>query len=92
MFSTSPIVEDPWIPKGPLFTREDDRKFKESVKFVGNYVKNLSKVMNKLDKNVIIENDWKMFAKVINRFFLVVTILGFGTTAFLVYILSPKQH
>ena len=62
------------------------------MKFVGKYVKNLSKVVNKMDKNVIVENEWKMVAKVINRFFLVVTILGFGTTAFLVYLLSPKQH
>ncbi len=48
--------------------------------------------MNKMDKSVIVENEWKIFAKVINRFLLVVAILGFGMTAFLVYILSPKQH
>ena len=77
----------PWNPQNNLFTQEEDEHFQESVKFATRYVKNLSGFVNRIDHERIKEEEWKMLAKIVNRFFLVVTIIVFGVTAIIGYLL-----
>ena len=80
-------LKNPWKEINKLFTKEEDEHFQKNVKFVTRYVKNLSRFLEKIDHERIREDEWKMLAKILNRFFLVVTIIIFGVTAIIVFLL-----
>ena len=80
-------LKNSWKEINQLFTKEEDEHFQKNVKFVTRYVKNLSRFLEKIDHERIREDEWKMLAKILNRFFLVVTIIIFGVTAIIVFLL-----
>ena len=87
-----PSPEDPWIPQKPIFRRDDDDDFKEKVKFAHIYVLRLSSFMQKMEKERVTSDKWKVLAKIVNRFFMVITVTGFIATALLFYLFtSPRE-
>ena len=87
-----PSPEDPWVPQKPIFRREDDDEFQEKVKFVHKYVSRLSSFLQKMEKEQVTVEEWRALAKIVNRFFMVMTVIGFSVTALLFYLFtSPKE-
>ena len=87
-----PSLEDPWVPQKPIFREEDDEEFQEKVKFVHRYASRLSSFLQKMEKERVTVEEWRALAKIVNRFFMVMTVIGFSVTALLFYLFtSPKD-
>ena len=87
-----PSLEDPWVPQKPIFRKEDDEEFQEKVKFVHRYTSRLSSFLQKMEKERVTVEEWRALTKIVNRFFMVMTVIGFSVTALLFYLFtSPKE-
>ena len=88
--SSSP--EDPWLPQMPIFQIDDDVNFQKKVRFVNRYASRLSRRIQKMEKDSAVQDEWRTLAEIINRFFMVMTVVGFSLTALLFYLLAaPRQ-
>ena len=76
----------------PIFQIDDDVNFQKKVRFVNRYASRLSRRIQKMEKDSAVQDEWRTLAEIINRFFMVMTVVGFSLTALLFYLLAaPRQ-